>query len=151
MDFRRLAYTGAFGASPEVELERAMSSYFRLLAEGSNGCPAIALRLWALSLRVGADGKADVVVTRELTPDPISDLSPEELFALAALRHQDQLTIDELARVVNEPLDNVRVTVRELQHRGIVHASPRGVRIDDLQLMSVTQTLRRRHFLQWSV
>jgi hypothetical protein len=151
VDFRRLDYNGPFSASPEVERERAISSYFRLLADASGGCVMIALRLWAKSLRVGPDGCADVVVIKELIPGAQQDLSAPAMFALTALRHQDRLTLQELSQVINEPVDDVRAIIRELQHQGIVHVSPRGARIDDLLLISVTRTLRRRHFLQWSV
>lgn len=151
VDFRRLENTGPFGAPEEVERKRAVSSYFRLLAESSAGCPLVALHLWGRSLRRRGTDKADVVVIPELAATVIDGLEPLDLFVLTALRTQDRLTLAELVAVINAPQDDVRATVRELEHRGIVYGGKHGFRIDDSQLKVVTRTLRRRHFLQWAV
>ncbi len=151
VDFRRLENTGPFGANPEIEHERAVTSFFRLLADASGGSPLVGLHIWAKSLRRQEDGKADVVVTPELAAGVVEKLDAMDLFVLAALRTQDRLTLGEVVAVTNAPLDDVRFAVRELVHRGIVHESDRGFRIDDTQLKAVTRTLRRRHYLQWEV
>lgn len=150
VDFRRLENTGPFGAPPEVERERATSSYFRLLAEASGGAPLAALHLWSRSLRPGLGGRWDVVVIPELASGGVGELNPNEMFVLAALRIQDQMTLPELGAVLAAPEDEVRATVRELSHRGLIFLSERGARIETLHVRPVTRTLRRRHVLQWT-
>lgn len=151
VDFRRLENTGPFGAPADVERERAIQSYFRLLADASGGCPQIALHLFAKSLRPRHDGTCDVVVVPELAGRTLDGLSPDALFLLAALRMQDRLSLDEACAVLPAAPDDIRATARELEHRGILHVGSTGARIDTFHVKAVTRTLRRRHFLQWAV
>lgn len=150
VDFRRLENTGPFGAPPEVEAERAVQSYFRLLAEASGGCPGVALRLWARSLRLRSDGVADAVVIPELAADAAGPLADDEVFVLAALRIQDAMTAPELSMVLHQEEDDVRSVLRELVQAGIlVDLEDEQVGIATLQVKPVSRTLRRRNVLPW--
>ncbi|MCB9666382.1 MAG: hypothetical protein H6732_19885, partial [Alphaproteobacteria bacterium] len=150
VDFRRLENTGPFGAPPDVERERAIQSYFRLLAEASGGCPTIALELWARSLRPRPDGHADVVVVPELAGRKLADVGLLQLFVLAALRIQEDLTVAELSQVIDADEVDVRADVRELVQRGVLAYDGGRARVETLWLRGVTTVLRRRHILQWA-
>lgn len=151
VDFGRLENTGPFGAPKEIEQERAISSYFRLLAEVTHGSPALALALWAVSLVPIGDNRFEVVLVPQMNVSHVEKLDRDGLFVLMALRIHDRLHAKNLARVVNRSLMDVRGTVRELEQRGIVHVDGAHVTIALRQLRVVTRTLRRRHVLQWEM
>ena len=151
VDFHRLLNTGPFGAPPDIERERAVAGFFRLLAEGSGGCPLVAMHLWSRSLRPREDGRSDVVVVPELAGAVDLKLVDRDLFVLAALRIQDRMTLAELCEVINQGDGDVVATVRSLVGQGILHQGDKGLRIDTLHVKAVTRVLRRRHFLQYEV
>src|SRR5690606_36336457 len=121
------------------------------LAEASGGCPTNALSLWARSLRFRPDGVADVVVIPELAGRKLDDVGLLQLFVLAALRIQEELTIEELASVIDTDPADVRADVRLLVQRGVITMDRGCARVETLWLRGVTTVLRRRHILQWAV
>jgi len=163
LDFSALVSTGALAGDPEVERERAIESYYRLLATASAGNPAVALDLWAGCLSrveepeaAGETGEASedqaptrlaVRVSQELRSTPVADLGDEQLFVLAAVRVQGELDEAELAEVLNMGAAQVRALVRQLVSGGRLQRSDRGVHLVRQQLPTITLTLRRRHFL----
>jgi hypothetical protein len=148
-DFSPLLRSNPFGAEPEVELERTRNAFFRLLAEASNGNPAVALRVFAECLAPGAeDGAVRVHMVNALTLGAIDALTEADLFTLVALRTQDLLDEQELVAVTNMSPATVRNTVKLLEQRGLVVEEGHRVTIPQSELPAVTRTLRRRNFLQ---
>ncbi len=150
VSFRQLENTGPFGAPPEVERERAISSFFRVVADVSGGSPAIALRIWAGSLRKADDGTFDVVLISDLAAEKLTDLDLVDLFVLMALRQHDGLDQDDICRVVNINATDISSTVQELMQRGLIARDDEDVwRVRLLQTQSVDLALRRRSVLHW--
>ena len=147
-DFSGLVRTSAFGADPEVELERSTSVFYRLLAESSDGNPTIAMHLFARCLvPTDDDHVVGVRMGASLSGGVVTSLSESALFVLTALRLQDELTLDELVEVTNLSLPAVRTTVRDLLSRGLAERTDEHLRVPDEALQSVSKTLRRRHFM----
>lgn len=151
VDFSGLLKASALGTDPEVELERSISVFYRLLAEASQGNPTIAMRLFTTCLQATDDPHVvSVRMGASLNANVVANLSDSALFVLVALRLQDRLALEELVSVTNLSAGAVRSTVRDLLSRGLVERCARDenqVRIPDETLRSVSRTLRRRHFL----
>ncbi len=151
VDFRRLVRPGPFGSSPEVEEDRTIRAFFRLLAEESGGCPRTALAMWVDGLRPVSGDRFEV----KLPPDPGADIGDDlqrhELFVLAALRTLDRLSLVDLADVVDLSLEATRAVVRGLEQRRLVHVTEHGAALDMRRTRPIIRTLRRRHVLQWGV
>lgn len=163
LDFQKLASTGALAGDPEVERERAIESYYRLLAAASGGNPAVALDMWVRCLTRVPDrtvldedgrpipGRALAVrISNEIRLSPIADLGDDQLFVLAAVRVQGELDEQELSEVLNMGRSQVRALVRQLLSSGLLLRSDCGVHLARRSLPAVTLTLRRRHFLHWT-
>lgn len=149
IDFSGLVRASAFGADPEVELERSTAMFYRLLAEASTGNPTIAMHMFARCV-VPTDDEHVVTVRMGsvLSGGVIDALSEAALFVLVALRLQDQLTLEEIVEVTNLSLPLVRATVRDLLSRNLLERGDNDMlQVPDEALQSVTRTLRRRHFL----
>ncbi len=152
VDFSGLTRANALGADPEVELERATTLFYRLLAEASQGSPSIALQLWARCLQPTDDPReVKVRMGASLNPGVIRDLSDSALFVLMALYLQDGLPEYELAQVTNLSPATVRSTVRDLRSRALVTRHEGWVYVADSVRPAVQRTLRRRHFLHLGV
>ena len=151
VSFHALEDTGPFGAPPEVERERAVASFFRVLADASGGCPQVALSLWASSLRAGRDGGWNVVLPPSLGAAPVDGLRTDELFVLAALRIQERLSLADLEAQAGVRDDDVPTVVQGLIQRGLIEGTDTGYALATRHVVAVTRVLRRRHFLQWSL
>ena len=150
VDFSTLGRRDVLGGDPQVQAERTTSLYFRLLAEASGGNPAVALHLWAGCLLPQKDGYG-VRMGDAVKVDTVEGLASAHLFALTALRTQDRLALEELAKVTNLGTGSVRQTIKHLSARGLIVVEDGWVSIALPELARVTRTLRRSNFLQWSV
>lgn len=148
VDYSRLERPGLAGGDPEAERDRAERTYFRLLSEASQGNAAVALRYWADCLTPG-DVEGEVEVQVPGFNNELKGLSDVDLFVLTAVRVQEELTEDELSRVINLAPAVIRAAVRSLADRQLLEGRPGGnVGIPTRQIPGVTRLLRRRHFLQ---
>jgi len=148
VDFSDLASANPLGGDPEIELERAINLFYRLLIEASEGNPTVALYLWTQCLEPQGDGATvKVYLGRALQVGVLDDLVDNALFALVALHVQDELTQRELVEVTNLSPRAVRTTVRDLVMRGLVHLEGDRYRILHRYIPAIARTLRRRHIL----
>ena len=150
VDFGHLVRRGALSGDVEGELERATRAFYRVLGEASLGNPMVALQLWSESLSLGADDVLSVRLGRAVRETRADGLSEVELFTLAALRMQEGLSPEELARVNNMTPSTVRSSLQVLAGRGLIE---RG-HLDDWQITSrqlatVTRTLVQRNLMEW--
>jgi len=151
-DFTGLVRRHLLGGDPTVEVERTTGMYFRLLAEAADGNPDVALRLWRSCLSPGeSEGELVVHTGDTITKGIVADLSDVHLFTLAAVRTQDTLDEDELVQVTNMAPSTIRQSVKHLASRGLLQVHQGQVDIPLEALPAITRTLRRRHFLQWTV
>jgi hypothetical protein len=148
LDYRTLMRGNLLGADPEVELERSINAFYRLLAEASEGNPRVAMHLFTACLEPGEKaGVARVQTRKALGMEVATDISVDALFTLTALRQEDAMSLGEIAEVTNLPVHTVRNTVRDLVSRGLVEATRDLLYIPIVELPRVTRTLRRRHLL----
>lgn len=146
LDYTSLMRSNLLGADPRVEQERAIDTFYRLLAEASEGNPRVAMHLFADCLEPTENGAA-VHRRRALQTDVVDELGVNAMFALVALRQQDAMELREIVDVTNLPESTLRNTLRDLQSRGLVEASNSTLYIPIHLLPLVTRTLRRRHLL----
>lgn len=148
IDFSALRTQSALGGDPEVERERAVGVFYRLLADASGGSPTTAIDLFSRSLEATDDPHvARAHMGKALSVGFVPGLSDAALFVLVALNLHDELELDELSEVTNLGLANVRATVRDLLSRGLLRSDEAMLRIPDRHRSSIQRTLRRRHFL----
>ena len=148
LEYRTLMHGNLLGADPEVELERSINAFYRLLAEASEGNPRVAMHLFAACLEPGERaGMARVLTRKALRTQVATELSVDALFTLTAVRQEDAMTLREIAEVTNLPVHTVRNTVRDLVSRGLVEAAGDLLYIPISELPLVSRTLRRRHLL----
>ena len=86
LDFTDIVRRNVLGADPAVELDRAISVFFRLLKEASAGNPEVALSLWAKSLTLCEERVLRVRIGDVLSVRPLLTLTEVELFTLVALQ-----------------------------------------------------------------
>lgn len=148
LDYSTLMRGNLLGSDPAIELERATSTFFRLLADASEGNPRVAMHLFADCVQPVPDSQALSVHRRKaLATDVLDGVSVYGLFALVALRQQDAMRLPELVSVTNLPESVLRNLVRDLQSRGLVAAHGELLYVPIQRLALVTRTLRRRHLL----
>lgn len=150
MDFDGMAATGAFAAEHDVELQRGIETYYRLLAASSAGNPAVALDMWTSCLSVGPGNTLLVHLSDAVRMAALPELSDDQLFVLAAIRTQGELDTAELSEVLNMGPAKVRALVRQMVSVGLLARSEHGVHVHRAHLPAITLTLRRRHFVHWS-
>ena len=149
VDFNALVRGGALSGDVDGELERATVAFFRVLAEASLGNPAVAMRLWAESLKVTEQGVVQVRMGKALREDLAEGLGEPELFLLSAIRMQDGLSEGELASVNNMNAAAVRSSLQVLRGRGFLERGRIRLRVNLRQQARITRTLWRRNLLDW--
>lgn len=150
-DFSDIVRSSIFGGDPVVELERATATFFRLLAEASEGNPSVALEMWTRCLSQTSEANTlKVRIDDCISSFVLEEVTDRDLFTLAAVRTQNVIGERELVRVTNMSPSQIRSTVKHLQVIGVVHAHDDQVRIDTLNMPVVARTLRRRRFIPWA-
>ncbi len=149
VDFNALVRGGALSGDVDGELERATVAFFRVLGEASLGNPAVAMRLWAESLKLTEQGVVQVRMGKALREDLAEGLGEPELFLLSAIRMQDSLSEDELASVNNMNAAAVRSSLQVLRGRGFLERGRSRLRVNLRQQARITRTLWRRNLLDW--
>lgn len=151
LDFAGLARPTPLAGDPKLEVERAETAFYRLLAESSEGNPGAALRQFVGCLHLADEG-ARVLTVRvgdALGVKQVTEADTTDLFTLAALRVHKRLTPMELARVNNMSFGLVRASLQHLTALGVIEQDE-SVRISSGWVPGVARTLRRQHFLHWS-
>ncbi|MBT3219958.1 MAG: hypothetical protein HN348_12785 [Proteobacteria bacterium] len=151
-DFSGVVRPSVLGGDPALELERSITSFFRLLTEASDGNPSVALHLWTQCLTPGKGDKEVLVwMHPALTRLVLSKLKDADLFALAALRTQHLVNEAELVKIANMSPGTVRSIVKNLEALQIVRQVEGFVEVVEHLVPVVSRTLRRRHFIPWEV
>jgi hypothetical protein len=119
VEFDEMLLAGERGEAG-LELVEGADGYFRLLRETSGGNPRIATRLWLSSLSVVSDKKLRVSAFREPSSSALDGMSDELLFALAAISQHENLSTDELRRVLNVSEGLARFAVQFLSEAGLI-------------------------------
>lgn len=139
---------GGGGDGPEV-VETA-EGYFRLLQQASEGNPRIATALWLESLSPTKEGGLRVGLFRAEDTDELERLDSELVFALAALVHHENLSVSELHRALNVPVEHAEFYLRLLAQQGLVerkHTDPTRHTLAPRTYLQVLALLRSRHLM----
>ncbi|MEM7410079.1 MAG: ATP-binding protein [Myxococcota bacterium] len=150
VEFDDLLLDGERESRGRLELVEGADGFFRLLRESSGGNPRIATRLWLSSLSVVGDKKLRVSAFREPHSDALDGMSDELLFALAAVTQHENLSTQELRRVLNVSDSLARFAVRFLREAGLV--VPKDGSVDRVTLAAnyyrqTLRALRKKHLL----
>jgi hypothetical protein len=150
--FDDLTQQRAQGPNRTRMLERAERAYWRLMVEACQGNPTVAARLWIDGLQPSAKaGELNVGVPRAHDSTELEGLTDGELFGLTAIILHEDISVDELALVLNLAPSRVRGTCRGLEQLTLVTETEAGrykVRLN--WLPAVERHLRRRSFLHKS-
>ena len=150
--FDGLTQQRAQGPNRTRMLERAERAYWRLMVEASQGNPTVAARLWIDGLQPSDKaGELNVGVPRAHDSAELENLTDGELFGLTAIILHEDISVDELALVLNLAPSRVRGTCRGLEQLTLVTETEAGrykVRLN--WLPAVERHLRRRSFLHKS-
>ena len=150
VEFDDALISGERSGSGRLELVEGAEGYFRLLRETSGGNPRIATRLWLSSLSVIGEKKLGVGAFREPSSDKLAKLSDDLCFALAAICQHENLSSDELRRVLNVPEGIASFAVQYLSEAGFVvskDGSADRVTLSAPYYRQVLRTLRNKHLL----
>jgi colicin import membrane protein len=150
LDFSHFVQSSPLGADPDVEQEKAVRVFYRLLVEASGGRVAVAVRMWLSCLTPGQDGVVRVWAHPCLSQTDLPDLKVGELLTLTLLLIQERLTEAELAELLEIAPGRLRASLKDLQARGLLERLDDELIIAPVQIPVVTRTLRRRNFVQWS-
>ncbi len=150
VQFDEMLLAGDRSESGHLEVIEGADGYFRLLRETSGGNPRIATRLWLSSLTVIGERRLRVSTFREPSSAVLDELSDELLFALAAISQHENLSSDELQRVLNVSEGLARFAIQFLSEAGLV--VPKDGSSDRFTLSAshyrqVLRALRQKHLL----
>ena len=147
--FDGLTQQRAAGQGQARLLERAERAYWRLMAEASQGNPTVAARLWIDGLQpTSSAGVLDVGVPRSHDSTELEGLTDSELFGLTAIILHEDISVAELALVLNLAEARVRAACRGLEQLTLITETDTArykVRLN--WLPAVERYLRRRSFL----
>ncbi len=149
VEFDEMLLTGERG-SEGLELVEGADGYFRLLRETSGGNPRIATRLWLSSLTVVGEKKLRVSAFREPSSTALGKMSDELLFALAAIAQHENLSTDELRRVLNVSEGIARFAMRYLVEAELIvgkEESPDRFTLAAGLYRQTLRALRQKHLL----
>jgi len=130
-------------------LERTERAFWRLMVEASQGNPTVAARLWVDGLRATeTDRVLSVGIPRAHDSSELDGLSDNEFFTLTAIILHEDVSVSDLAVVLNLTESRVRATCRGLEQLTLITETDSGrykVRLN--WLPAVERHLRRRSFL----
>jgi hypothetical protein len=150
LEFDEMLLSGDRTAAGRLELVEGADGFFRLLRDTSGGNPRVATRLWLAALRPVAEKRLRVGAFREPDGAALEGLSDELLFALAAITQHENLSADELCRVLNVPDGFARFAFTFLLEAELVvpkDGHPNRVTPSAPYYRQILRTLRRRHLL----
>jgi len=124
---------------------RAAERFHRMLWDQADGNPREAMRLWLRSLIPGENGVLRVRLFNAADPDQLEELGELSRFVLAAIVQHDYLTVDEAARVLNEPARDCRMTLTWLASRAYVRAENGRYEVTGDWRSAALRYLRRKH------
>lgn len=104
------------------ELIENADAYFRMLWEESGGNPRLAMSLWLNSLRYMGGQQIRVGFFSRPSRKAIDELPDELVFALAAFSQHENLSLEELAEVLNVRIGPAEFAVQYLREANIVSA-----------------------------
>lgn len=146
----RLLSDSDVGTGESLEVVEGPSGYFRLLWEASGGNPRVATHLWLSALRPLSDGRLGVGLFRQPDRDVLTGLQTDLIFCLAAIIQHENLTTDELSRVVNMTPAFTDFAIRFLSEAGLIELkreSDERYTLAPLYYRAVLRALRSRHLL----
>lgn len=133
------------GAVPEAEGLRVAQRYQRLLWGYADGNPRDACHFWLRSLVPEGEGKVRVRLFRSPNADELEQLGQLSRFVLALVVQHGDLTAEEAARALGEPVRDCRASLAFLVARGYLHSDGRLFQVDHHWHRTVLTYLRRKH------
>ncbi len=134
------------GESEEAKLMQ--DRYFELLWDQSNGNPRTALILWLSALEVIGNKKLRVGIPANPPAKPLSGLTDDELFVIAAVIRHENLTAEEAVSVTSLSSGVVRHAFRVGSERGFLEKSEtERFRIRPLWQAPLTRSLKNKNFV----
>lgn len=176
LEFDEMLLSDERSNSNGFELVEGSDGYFRLLWDSSGGNPRIASQLWLASLgpsvspsRIssqlspvgsrtdpagkrlqGSDKRLRVRPFRETNPELLSSLQDDLFFSLAAICQHENLTGDELGRVLNVPEQFAQFAVQFLTESGLLEhkdSDTERYTLSPQSYRAVLRVLKNKHLL----
>ncbi|PIE17090.1 MAG: hypothetical protein CSA65_09685 [Proteobacteria bacterium] len=150
VSFSDLVVTELEGTSLSAQIGRTAQGYFRLLWDSTGGNPKLACHLWLDSLV--PDGEREMRVHLFASPPlvELEQLPDDIIFVLTAVTEHENLTIEEVARTTNLPLDFCSFACRFCRERGYLEIDGQNqrLRLGLRWQREILRFLRRRHLLR---
>ena len=133
----------------EQERERAelRQRFFRLAWDNADGIPRAAMRGFLASLTMGAEGVVDVRPTSAADANELESLQDQGLFVLHAVVLHENLSLEELSRVLPLGRGMGHSVLRLLCSRGYLVNQLGRYRVNPDWERAVVRFLRRKHLL----
>jgi hypothetical protein len=135
------------GTALDHEVIRTGERYLRLLWDYSDGNPRVALHFWLRSLLPESEGRVRVRLFAAPEPDALEPLGEQARFLLAAVVIHENISTDELSRVLCLPQHQVASTVEFLRAQGLLVIARSRIRVTTHWNRAVLRYLRRKHLL----
>src|SRR5699024_484624 len=107
------------------EVIQTSRGYFRLLHEYSRGNPAVAQFFWLQSLRMDHHKQLQVDLFTQPSDGFFDKVDEQYLFALAAIAQHGELTVEEVAHVIDIDYGFCATAINYLREKDIVYVHPR--------------------------
>jgi hypothetical protein len=131
----------------ETLAERNRLAFYRLLWDGADGNPAVALRLWADSLAATEDGKFVVHLPLPSATSEIERLSPQQLLVLRVIAQSELISRDEIVRSLRFSEAIVGNSILVSLQQGWVEEVDGRYRLTWDWYRTITRVLVRKNFL----
>ena len=131
----------------EVERDRKRYGFYRILWDSSDGIPAVALRLWCESLRVGENGEIFVRIFSQPDIKELEELNLSARFVLRSVSQMEFATVEQIVDALRLSRRDVEVAVRFSLVQGYLEEEDGVLHITWPWYRSIRRLLARQNLL----
>lgn len=134
-------------AAYEIEHDRKRYGFYRILWDSSDGIPAVALRMWCESLRVGQDGKIFVRIFPQREVGELEELNLSAKFVLRSVSQMEYTDIDQIVDALRIDRKDIESAVRFALIQGYLEETDGFLHVSWPWYRSVRRLLARQNML----
>ena len=134
-------------AAYEVEHDRKRYGFYRILWDSSDGIPAVALRLWCESLRMGQDGKIFVRIFPQREVGELEELNLSAKFVLRSVSQMEYTDVEQIVDALRIDRKDIESAVRFALIQGYLEETDGFLHVSWPWYRSVRRLLARQNML----
>jgi len=135
------------GGNVQLQQEYLADRYFDDLAEIAEGNVTIAIIYWLRSVEASDTSKIIISALEEKRVQLSSDLTEDALFTLAAILIHDDLTVDQLAQVLNISSARSRLLLSRMKSRSILTEREKRYYLNNMLYRHATRIVTGKNIL----